>query len=267
MATCWASCLGDCADKASREHLVTESLWEGDSIAVVGFSWCKDKPKPVGPNAVGAKILCRYHNSLLSPVDSEGKRAFNVFRRITELGNRRSQQRLRRWKLRRFEIDGPLLERWFVKTAINLCSALDPELVWADSGSPVGSPPRSLVVAAFGHTPLDKPMGLYGTASMGEQLQFADAVEFAPILTNERQVVAGLFNFRGPRFLVNLRGEPLPAELQLPEGRGRAWPTSALYYHLKRMNFKVGRWQSHYVDFLWMRRGENGPSGAWPGPV
>ena len=32
-------------DEQTREHLVSQSLWEGHGLAVIGLPWCKDEPK------------------------------------------------------------------------------------------------------------------------------------------------------------------------------------------------------------------------------
>src|SRR5688500_9935061 len=101
---CWAHSLGDCDDKQSREHLVSASLWEGDSITVQGFPWCRDAPATIGLANLTSKVLCKRHNSLLSPLDSEAKSVFDVFRRATKLGNERRSIRQRKWKSVRFEI-------------------------------------------------------------------------------------------------------------------------------------------------------------------
>jgi len=41
-SACWASCLGDCAEGMSDEHLISECLFPSVDIFVQGYSWCKD---------------------------------------------------------------------------------------------------------------------------------------------------------------------------------------------------------------------------------
>src|SRR5687768_3950665 len=100
---CWASIIGGCSDKASREHLVSASLWTKERLDVVGFPWCKDSPKRIGLSSLTGKVLCTEHNSLLSEADEAGKAAFDAFRDADELAYRRGKQvPYRRWKIRRF---------------------------------------------------------------------------------------------------------------------------------------------------------------------
>ena len=120
MAECWASGLGSCSDKISREHIVSESLFTNDIVRVEGFSWCKDKEKEIGLRSLTAKILCKKHNAALSPVDIGGASAFEAFRNMTKIGNVRKKVQPQIWDVIQYSIDGILLERWFLKTLINI---------------------------------------------------------------------------------------------------------------------------------------------------
>jgi len=117
---CWAASLGDCKGKISREHLVSECLLPEGGIRVSGFPWCKDEPKFVGNAALVGNILCEKHNSELSELDSSAKRSFDILNESWRLYGIRSKIINRRWPQKTFIIDGVLLERWFVKTFINL---------------------------------------------------------------------------------------------------------------------------------------------------
>src|SRR4051794_31716079 len=86
---CWAACLGNCADKPSREHIVSRGLFIGDTVRVEGFHWCKTGPREVGLASLTAKILCKKHNSDLSEVDTGGAEAFNIFRQLRLVANQR----------------------------------------------------------------------------------------------------------------------------------------------------------------------------------
>ena len=117
---CWAACLGNCSDKVSREHLVSRGLFIGDIIRVEGFSWCKTGPKEVGLSSLTAKILCKKHNSDLSEVDAGGANAFDIFRQLRLVANQRQGLPPNSWQVPEYRIDGPLLERWLLKTLINI---------------------------------------------------------------------------------------------------------------------------------------------------
>src|SRR5579862_8503717 len=67
--SCWAASLGGCGGGASREHMVSASQFDTETITVQGLPWCRDAPKTIGLASLVAKNLCRDHNKALSPVD------------------------------------------------------------------------------------------------------------------------------------------------------------------------------------------------------
>ncbi len=253
MVHCWASRLDPCSSQQSREHLITESIWEGDGIEIVGLPWCKDEPKRVGLGSLTAKILCRSHNSRLSPLDQAAKDAFDGLRKGTVLGNDRAKLRPRKWKVRRTEILGLLLERWFLKTAINVAVTHPAGLTWELTGSPAEEPPDALVQIAYGAASFQEPMGLYCVADLGEDIEMSDALHFAPLLVKGQSIIGALFLFRGFRFLLHLDPRRLPDALNLPASASNdpRWRTGGLLYHLKEINFRIAKKRSHYVQFLW----------------
>src|SRR6266581_2523260 len=120
MNDCWAACLGDCSDKISREHIITAGLFPDDKIIVQGLPWCRNERKEIGLAALTKKNLCTKHNSNLSVVDDAGISSMNVLREATQLTNLRIRHKITRPRIMRFQIDGRALERWFLKTFINI---------------------------------------------------------------------------------------------------------------------------------------------------
>src|SRR5437899_5988102 len=120
MNECWAACLGDCSDKISREHIISASLFPADKITVQGLSWCKGEPKEIGLAALTRKILCTKHNSDLSEIDAAAGESMNTLREATRLMNLRVELRIKRPTIKRFHVAGVALERWFLKTFINI---------------------------------------------------------------------------------------------------------------------------------------------------
>jgi len=251
MPQCWASAIGDCHPEQSREHLVSAGLRGDGSIDVVGFPWCRHEPKRVGVASLTAKILCRKHNSALSPLDDAAKKAFAALADATELSNQRNLQRPRKWKVKRFEILGLPLERWFLKTAINLIVANPNDVIWGLDGGPVGRPPKHLVRIVYGDSAFVEPLGLYAAVDVGETMNLSDYVRFAPLLTDGNRIVAGMFTFRGVRFVLNLYPTILPRDLPLPGAGEVRWRSASLLYHVKRINVRVAERLSHYVQVLW----------------
>jgi hypothetical protein len=118
---CYASELGDCAGGMSREHYFSEAmsgvLW-GKGLEVEGFPWQKLGEKTtVTSAALKAKILCRKHNTALSPLDSAAGSFFQTIYTCIRGG----VQGLIPIDNLRFEFDGRVLERWLLKV---LCGVL-----------------------------------------------------------------------------------------------------------------------------------------------
>ncbi|MDQ6768667.1 MAG: hypothetical protein M3Z54_01610 [Gemmatimonadota bacterium] len=232
--------------------MVSAGLWSSGSIDVVGFPWCKDAPKKVGLGSLTAKILCRTHNNALSPVDSAASAAFETLRKVTEATSTDRKASKLPKRPARFEIPEPwLLERWFLKTALNLCVVADSKEVWRQTRLPLSQLPEKLVQIAFGLEPFVKPMGLYATAALGENVAVSEGVSFSPLIYGEEGMIGALFTFRGFRFVLHLEPLELPAVLEVPGVGVRHWPTGKLLYHHQRYNWAVGRKITRYVQLLW----------------
>jgi hypothetical protein len=202
---CWASALADCDQKITREHLVSQCLFESDEIVVQGFPWCLNEPKSIGLSNLVAKILCKRHNSATSELDSAALHGFNVFRESIRINNVRGQMKKQPlWNVKHFEIDGPSLERWFLKTLINL--SFGGQWVIGPGSHAEGTPSKELVEIAFGLRQFENGGGLYIAGRAGEQIDSMDRVNVTP-MTEANNLMAGRFNFRGYTFLLSLVSE------------------------------------------------------------
>ena len=122
---CWASSRGDCAGRQSGEHIVSAGIYDGPTVFVRGYPWCRTV-KEIGLDRATAKILCEHHNNTLSPVDDAGIAAFDTLQEMFRLQDvrRRHKPSTGRWTLVESEIDGLGFERWLLKTTINaVCAA------------------------------------------------------------------------------------------------------------------------------------------------
>jgi hypothetical protein len=68
MRTCWATCLGDCADGSSGEHVITGGVFTVDAVKVRGLSWCPDDFKSVGLASFVQNVLCKAHYRERPPI-------------------------------------------------------------------------------------------------------------------------------------------------------------------------------------------------------
>jgi hypothetical protein len=254
MRTCWAKSLGNCSDSLSGEHLVSAGLFATDTVCVQGLSWCRDEPKTIGLPNLTRNILCTSHNSALSPVDEAAIKAFNVFRECVRLTDVRQLMKERLWNIVRLNIDGAVLERWFLKTLVNVTVG-GPQRIGPKS-LVVGEPSEDLVEIAYGLRKFKPNAGLYSSAEMGETLTSEDRVTIIPFFdTGNECVFGGTFYFRGFRFMLYLGEEGFTGNLSFVHRGGAATSHySRPLRHLRKMNFTVGPSQkriSHVVDFKW----------------
>jgi hypothetical protein len=201
--TCWAAPLGDCAGGTSREHIISESQFDANGITIVGLPWCKETPRTVGLGSLTARNLCRDHNTALSPVDAEAAR----FKRA--LGAARAGVLPVRCRL-----DARLIERWLLKTTINL--TLQEPTTSGMVVTPV------LVRRAFGVDATPSTQGFFIVAEEGEQIAATDGIRFETMLRNsDDMIVIATFVFHGYRMLYAfddapaIRGAMRPRQINL----------------------------------------------------
>ena len=254
MRKCWAECLGNCSDTISGEHIISKGLFTNDIVAVQGLSWCKDEPKTIGLNSLTRNILCTYHNSALSPVDDAAILAFNAFRESVRITDAREKMKERRWNVEHLRLDGDGLERWFLKTLINVTVG-GQEKIGPESSTP-GEPSCGLVEIAFGLRKFIPNAGLYNSQEAGETIDSEDRVNISPFFDTKNEfVLGGTFHFRGFRFMLYLAESGFTGNLTFVHKDGRKTSRYAKpLRHLKQLKVFVGpskRYLSHTVDFKW----------------
>lgn len=203
MRRCWAQELGGCAGGMTGEHIISKSQFKSSAVTVQGFDWCKE-PKTVGLGSLVANRLCRSHNTALSPTDRE---ALKLFEAISERAQRRSDmQRGIVLAPKYAKVNGALLERWFLKTTINVAlqgDASDPGIFLN------GVPRQELVLGAFGHKSFARPLGLHGVATVGETIGEPGGILFQALNRRDDEALVGtMFVFHGHRFWLALEGAP-----------------------------------------------------------
>lgn len=210
---------------------------------VSGLHWCKNEPRAVGNARLTGKILCRKHNSDLSGLDYSVKQSFDTLDEAWRLYGARSGRTNRSWTQRTFKVDGVLLERWFLKTLINLSHGDQ----WAigEGTHEAGMPNDELVRIAFGRSVFREKAGLYLASYDGQQeVRVYPGLSCIP-KTIGNNLMAGLFTFAGLNFFLSL----MLSHLQEDKG-------ARLIYHLPRLQFGThddkGRpVKSHRVDIVW----------------
>lgn len=150
---CWASILGGCSSKMSKEHVISRSVNRALNLGAM----LNNPKKWVGAEKLKLGILCNRHNSLLSELDQEaGKFAqtiTNFFKNSPgKLANLSAPYE------QRLQIDGEKIERWAIKTFLNNAVMQGCFPTRLRSGPVSG---RNIVEYVFGKAPLPEHSGLY----------------------------------------------------------------------------------------------------------
>jgi hypothetical protein len=249
MTYCWAEPLGDCCDKLSREHIVSEGMFPDQVLRVKGMSWCLDEFREININNFVKKVLCKHHNSSLTDVDQAGSNTMKVFRDEIQLKNARNAIEPRGWLVEKFEIEGRRLERWCLKTLINV-GAEGEYRIGRDSEA-IGKPSARLVRIAFGRENFKSRAGLYGVAQAGRNLNIVDGFRLIPYIDREGTLLGGLFGMHGYQFLLYVEDSGLAPSISIPDLNGGPDFLAETWYPLKALNFTIGKHISHVFKFVY----------------
>ena len=228
---------------------MSNTLFMNDVVSVQGFPWCKDIPKQIGLSGLTAKILCDHHNNSLSSVDTAGAQGFSVLREMRRLANVREQMKPQVWKVVNYRIYGPDLERWFLKTLINLCC--DHDYPIGRDCDVVGRPTEQFVQIAYGLKRFENRAGLYFIVHEGMQVNSTDTVGFSPLIKNHERIEGGLFAFRGLRCLLFLEPEGPPTPLTGIFLEGDDLGDSQLNFHNRQIKVRIGKYTSQILTVDW----------------
>ena len=115
-ANCYMAATCDCGGGLSREHYISRGLIDGPELRVRGMPWQNEEVARYSPDNLVARILCRRHNSALSPLDAHAIRFFLAIEAAIGHTQRRSLSRRPRY----FLASGRALELWAMKTLASL---------------------------------------------------------------------------------------------------------------------------------------------------
>lgn len=252
MEKCWANIIGNCSDKLSREHLISESVFKNNEIEVSGFEWCRDKPKAVGLSSLTSKILCQKHNSDLSILDSEAANTFKKIREFSRITNVRRNLKNKNLNVLEYEINGSRLERWFLKTLINL--SLKSDLPIGVTSDRSGLPSKKLVEIVYGLKLFKRKAGLYFVVKKGQNINTKERIEFAPLIQSNKYIEGGLFKIKGFNFLIYLNESGPPDALTGISLGDDYWGDSLLNFHNKIIFDSISGKTSQKLIFNWDSR-------------
>src|SRR5882672_6390789 len=207
---CWASILKDCARGKSREHYISDGVFDGSSVTAVGLPWCRHEPMTIGMKSAVAKILCGKHNTALSGFDAEAAK-LSKFLVTNVLDEPLAESTIR--------LDGRRLEKWALKTFFNLgyirgLHREQPNRL---------DPPAHLVRHLFRNEPVIDGAGLYFVTGKVSNQDYGPGLWWNVIQnpSNLSEIFGMAFTFFGVRFVISIpsvRAEERIAGLGLING-------------------------------------------------
>jgi hypothetical protein len=252
MAECWAKSVGQCSEKMTLEHLVSDGMYPDEVLVVQGLHWCKHESKEVPIKVLSSRILCDNHNKALSPVDKAGIDAMRKLREASALHRARvATGKDQRWTNETFTIDGRGLERWCLKTLINVAFG-DRYKIGKDSEQ-AGKPSSRLVRIAFGQEQFKPKAGLYGVACLGANWTLVEGFRLIFYVDTEQVLVGSLFSMHGYQFMLHLEESGLGVNFSIPDlYRGTGYIHAQTMYPPEAIKFQIGKRFSHILKFTYV---------------
>lgn len=120
MRGCFLDGYVHCGGRVSREHYISRTVLEAISstgqVQIGGLPWQEANIlQSLGVSSLVSNMLCERHNSLLSKLDEE---AGIFFRTLNSVDKHRDEVQPNT------QIDGPSIERWFLKVICGLVAGL-----------------------------------------------------------------------------------------------------------------------------------------------
>ncbi len=172
-----------------------------------------------------------------------------AFRTFWELSQTRQEMPPRRWTIQRESVEGIYLERWFLKSLLNM-TVDGPHKIGRDSAGP-GRPSLRLVKAAFGHEALRGRAGLYGLGHTTQNLVIEDKLRIMTLLDAADVLIGAVFNTHSYRFAVYLEEDGLAAVPNIPPFPDEEPAQQQALYPLKALRFMVQNHLSHVLQLKW----------------
>ena len=233
---CYLGETADCSFDLSAEHYMSRSVLEaiGPRVAINGAPWLSaGETREVGISSLTAKILCRRHNSALSPLDAMAGEFCRQLRAIYADCERKSISRKREVTL----ISGEALELWMLKAA---CGFFFSKNAAKDGARLIDDHllNQEVVIDCFFRNHWAPGGGLYIRASQGHAFDVNRSVAFAPLTASgDKQVVgAGLF-LLGLEFMILF--DPIAADSGRLTREGWFHRPSELLFEAGRRSYAI----------------------------
>jgi hypothetical protein len=225
---CYLRAAQDCSTTITREHFLSQAVIAraGGGLVLQFGPRSKGAFDVLPVRSLGANVLCKRHNELFAPADSEAAKLHRAFGDLnTALSG---DGPLQEQKLR---LSGDLLERWMLKALYGAYAAGDLRSS-AEVTRRNRIPPADLLPVLLGEQQLKPPLGFYFVVIQGA-VEFSQGTAMEGIRTSPTGPPGGcLFRFNGMPMLLALRP---PEELAW-----QRWESSTLAYRPPTMNLGRG---------------------------
>jgi hypothetical protein len=119
-ARCYARATSDCGGPISADHAIAEAISDDFQRSPITRILVDGTTRTIPPSAAGRNVLCKRHNSALSPLDQVGRRFVHALGRQIQHKFEDSSEQID------FLFNGFDVERWMLKV---LCTMAHDELV------------------------------------------------------------------------------------------------------------------------------------------
>lgn len=218
---CWANVLDDCQGPLTGEHTPSAAVWPGvegqqnrrgrlrQHVDVRGTGRHAQADRRRTVRRLTRPILCDFHNPATNVLDTTAGQLARAIDEFIEERENRLRMPHRNWDARTIEVDGRMLERWFLKSIINM--EFNCGLPIGDPNERAGWPTRALVEMVFGRCLVRPPYGLFLVDDPGRRFTLGrDEFRFSSLVGPAgTHIICGLLEFRGLMFGVNLTNVPL----------------------------------------------------------
>lgn len=235
---CYLASDQNCSQGLTGEHYISRSVLAvlGEQIKVVGVPWLqKGEERTVGLNSLTANLLCKRHNSALSPLDDEAGKFSHHLDQIHRDLNRHSLSRRKKAHL----FSGEAIELWLLKVTCGVClgfAAKDGVKLKTDHVSDFEK-----IRFAFYRRVWDVGGGLYLNARLGSTVVGRNRISIAPLtVIGEKRIVGARVWLFGLEFDL------------LFDMKGIGPPVGGYIHRPSTIEFKGGR-RSHFVVLTWPR--------------
>ncbi len=240
-SNCWASILGDCGRGRSREHYISDGIIDDESVLVFGLPWCRDKPVTIGIKNAVAKILCGTHNSALSEFDAEAAKLKKFLINNVYAPPRTGTT---------ITLDGFLLEKWALKTFVNLgyIGGLNLEQ------SKRLEPNEQIVRYLFRNEAIAEEVGLYFVSGKVNDENYRAGLTWDALINpkNPAEVFGMTFAFHGLRFVISIpQGHAEKKIARLGLVKGVDYSNAEIIYRPPNVSLRSGTGELREIDLQW----------------